>query len=1021
MSSKRKNKMGQYQVSVDIILKLLNDDKVKSRIKEITGSTQELASSMKTADKSLNQTELNMKKLGKEIENTNIKTKKALNTWTTTNTIIGKNEKALKRTQVMYKEVGGQVQRFTRTQEYHNGKWAAHESQINRVLSELTRYRWFLVNVTMGYMLLTRAIGPIIKAQIELETEMANVQRTTGYSAIKIKEMRHEFVKMSQDVPVAAKELAKIGAIGGQLGLGSQGPEAMTSFVRASSLLATATSMDAETAATNLAKISQSFNLHISNAMNLGAVLNELENTTAATAEEIAEALKRVGAAGENLDMPVEYVAALEATLISAGMKSSRAGTRIRNALNMISSNTEEVAKIAGVSFEEYNKLLRENSTEAFTLLIKKIAESEDQIKTSSQVMQTFGRVGGFAIQTLANNWSQLSDNIETATNEMNAGLSLIVESGTMMQTTAGQWQLLKNYIASATIESGGNINKLIQIIRSYQIIQEKTGQSVFRQLAGDIPAALVHMSTFGVLYEEITGKTIGKKRGKQEAIYKEQIEELKKLGKQAGLTNESFNNLWSDLEKFSSQSIVLASTQADNYIQGLKNMVIAQEEQSAVMTIAQEKFNGFSDALNKYIVANNAVEEATSGTLDDYMDSSMALEELKEDIEAAFGQDALRMIISYANGINKVNGATSQLSTTQKQASLIYSVVNNNLKKQIEEQQEEYNKLKRLRFVGEKEALDNIHRIEIALKEQRLAQLRLGDAVDSTNDSLSGQQDAYDAWVDTVNQFISSAIENGNLLGKNTTVAVSRFQSMLLNTRRASIDSIDKEAAKEGELEKQREIAQLEYELQYGEQRYQVEQYISEVERRGETEYRTAADAINAYISVQSELSNLKSKQEEITSEWEKATTQLNFFEAGIADAFDSINENVDEGIKKLREYINLMEEARIEVEIEPPDAIQQTQSTSPKSSFPTGYKTLAESYNAGVASALFSSKNNTDSNLGMSTMYPEYSISQAQPTSQMTSSFTIGSININGTYDNPIDGANILMKKLRDEMLTK
>ena len=145
--------------------------------------------------------------------------------------------------------------------------------------------------------------------------------------------------------------------------------ENINNFTNTVGLLATATNLTAEEAANALARMSNAFNLPINQAANLANAINQLENTTAANSEEIVKSMVRVGAAGANLCFSVDEIAALSTTLIAAGMRSERAGTRLRAAFTKMTSDTEEFAKAAGLSIQEWTDLCFDVLADLFHIL----------------------------------------------------------------------------------------------------------------------------------------------------------------------------------------------------------------------------------------------------------------------------------------------------------------------------------------------------------------------------------------------------------------------------------------------------------------------------------------------------------------------------------------------------------------------------------------------------------------------------------------------------------------------------
>lgn len=324
------------------------------------------------------------------------------------------------------------------------------------LFSRMTKARIAFFNFAVIAGTLAIAFRSIISPAIELESEMANVRKTTGASKDSIEELRQELIGISKVLPITAIELAKIAAVAGQAGI--RGTKSITSFTNTIAMMAIATDLSAEEAAKALVKVSNAFNIPISQANKLGSVINELSNTTAATAAEIVSSLTRVGAAGGNLGLTAEFVAALGATLIDAGFRAERAGTRMRSALRGISRNIEELAKLTKIPLEQFRKQL---DVDPEGTLLKVLQSLKDAGATTAEIAKIFGAVGGFAIETFVANLDDVNKNLATARLEMKDGLSLLKETGLFLDTTANKWKIIGNNIRAATLDSQGFLSTL--------------------------------------------------------------------------------------------------------------------------------------------------------------------------------------------------------------------------------------------------------------------------------------------------------------------------------------------------------------------------------------------------------------------------------------------------------------------------------------------------------------------------------------------------------------------------------
>ncbi|MFH1275591.1 MAG: phage tail tape measure protein, partial [Candidatus Woesearchaeota archaeon] len=970
--------MAEYNVTVDIILKLLNDEKVKQSIREITqgvtklrgavsetdadmkkfavtenkaaDSSNNLAQSEETLIEKYKRVSSELKQLyamadrGIKLDDTSKKRIMALTKeyhtmggslsqvssaykaqeqvmakqvamqekvklgWQTTNTIMGKGQTELSRTQVKYKLVGDELQKFSRTQTKagmigqtlasvtgnQSYLWKTQTITMAGLLKKFTQFRWMMVNITM---IIGAAVGiyrTFIQSSVELEKEMANVRKTTNYSREDILNLTDAYIEMSRQLPISAKELAQIGVIAGQLGLGGMGSKAIESFTRTVAMMSVATEMSAEQAATSLAKIIQAFNLTISSANALGSVINELSNTTAATSTEIADSLVRVGAAGENIGLSVEFVAALEATLISAGMKASRAGTRMRNAINMIAADVDNFAELTGQSVEKFRQNLETDAEGALMNVLDALNAYDSSTLRASKTTELFGKIGGFAIQTLSNNYDELSKNVRTAKNEMISGLSLIRETGVQVDTMSGQMGLLKNEWQSMILGEKDWVRGLLSGARAMIAIKSELGKGFFKQTLDTIPMLL-----------------FGKNTEEMQSIFDDYFINLQKLAKEANLSDDAIKEMNKDIASY--RFITDAVTQTKNYIEELKNKISAEEEASKKLSIYQSKFLDVNDALKKYSELAILVDNVSKKDIETFIEMSTELEYLKEDIKNAFGDDILSYIENFNKAIDETTVITSQLQA-------VMSLVNKSIGSELKTLNETYNKYRSARFKGEEEQLKKIKDIELALKKEKLAQLQLTDAVSSTNNELKSEQGSYEAWVETVNQFIKSTIENGNLLGKNTSDAVKQYQTLLMSTSRFADETIDKEETLTNELERQGQIEQLKYDIDFGTMHSSVKEAEESFNNLGNVVWSSAEEAISAILSVKKEIESLTEKQDGVTSRYDNMVMGMSLYAAGVENYTELINSNIDTQIAKLDELFAKNEELKTIIKVEEP-----------------------------------------------------------------------------------------------------
>jgi len=288
---------------------------------------------------------------------------------------------------------------------------------------------------------------------ISFQDALFEVRKTANLTIDQMNELGDALTRLSKDVPMAATALANIASEAGRLGI--SGTQNLVSFTEAVAKLSIATTLTASQAAEALAKIREAFGLPITEIENLGAVINELENTTAATTEEIVSAMKNIGAAGKMMGFTVDQAAALSATLVAAGMAGERAGTRLRRTFQQLAANASKITGFMGDQGRAWAEALEKDPMQALTMYLKKLNEIPSRVERMEVAHKHFGEIAGFAIATLAENYPQLVKNMETAHEELKWGTSLQKEYSIAITKTSARLQVFQNRAEAARRELG--------------------------------------------------------------------------------------------------------------------------------------------------------------------------------------------------------------------------------------------------------------------------------------------------------------------------------------------------------------------------------------------------------------------------------------------------------------------------------------------------------------------------------------------------------------------------------------
>ncbi len=228
---------------------------------------------------------------------------------------------------------------------------------------------------------------------ITFESAMADVAKVVDGTDEQMQRLTERTKELSRTIPLAAEELAKIAAFGGQMGVPV---DKLEEFVRLASQMSVAFGMTAEEAGRVMAYLSNAFGLPLESMRELGDAINVLGNTTAATEASIVEVLSRVSGATKQFGLSAEQAAALGATMLSMGVSSQIAGTGINALLsklqtaNVQSADFQNALAQIGISAEQLAADIQANPQEALLRFLRTL-EKVDQASRAEILSKLFG------------------------------------------------------------------------------------------------------------------------------------------------------------------------------------------------------------------------------------------------------------------------------------------------------------------------------------------------------------------------------------------------------------------------------------------------------------------------------------------------------------------------------------------------------------------------------------------------------------------------------------------------------
>ena len=283
-----------------------------------------------------------------------------------------------------------------------------------------------------------RIIGTCVESFTNYEAALMDLRVSGGLTVETANRLSQAFTSLERILPISATQMLSIARAAAKAGV--TGEVELKRFTLALAKFTQVTGWSAEEASEALLKISRAFRVPIENAEYLASMMHYLAIVSVADADDIVNALSRVGASAVNLGITADEAAAMATTLIDAGMGAERAGTRLRAFLREFLEKSEKITAVmerAGDEFRDFGDTIRENPAKALKEFLKYLSSINDEAERARIVYEIFGSVAGFAVLTLTEHYPLLEERMEAAHREMIYGTRLSKDFSKWMDATS--------------------------------------------------------------------------------------------------------------------------------------------------------------------------------------------------------------------------------------------------------------------------------------------------------------------------------------------------------------------------------------------------------------------------------------------------------------------------------------------------------------------------------------------------------------------------------------------------------
>lgn len=325
---------------------------------------------------------------------------------------------------------------------------------------------WSALDLISGwYDSLIGKMREYVDAYAEMEQETANVRKFTGMTADEVDLLNEQFRKI--DTRSSREQLNKLAQEAGRLGLSSQ--EDVLGFVRSADKINVALDDLGDGATLTISKLTdifgdrQRFGVEQS-LLKTGSVINELSQSSSASAPYIAHFAERLSGVGNQARLTVPQIMALGAVLDSTGQKVEASSTAVSQVLVRMMQDPAKYAKVAGLEVESFAKLLREDANEAFLSFLETL-NNAGGLEVLAPMFKDMGENGSRAIatlSTLANNIDLVRQRQQEASIAFQEGTSVNAEFAVQNETVQAKLEKAQKRFQELRIELGEKLYPLM-------------------------------------------------------------------------------------------------------------------------------------------------------------------------------------------------------------------------------------------------------------------------------------------------------------------------------------------------------------------------------------------------------------------------------------------------------------------------------------------------------------------------------------------------------------------------------
>lgn len=373
-------------------------------------------------------------------------------------------------------------------------------------VEKAAEYSNVLMGIQTAFQMIDLGIGKVkdlAKDAAELDDVYGQVMKTTNLTHDEVEKLNEAFKKM--DTRTSREELNKLAYEAGKLGI--TGVDSVLQFVSASdkinialgdvlgdgAMVTIGKMADVYSKSTDqLAKAGDNLEQKM---LSIGSAVNELGKVSTANEGYMVDFAARMGGVATQANLSAGQVLGYASALDQSMQKVEMSATAFQKFIGQIMKKPEDFAKQAGMSVEEFSRLIRTDLNEALFSVLEGF-QGKGGYAELVNIFKELGLDGARAatvISSMANNINKIAEAQAVANKQLDEGTSVMQEYNTMNETRQARAEKAKKNFQDIRIKLG---NELYPILINLQ----KTGTVLMKGVAGTIQLVKSYPALLGLL-----------------------------------------------------------------------------------------------------------------------------------------------------------------------------------------------------------------------------------------------------------------------------------------------------------------------------------------------------------------------------------------------------------------------------------------------------------------------------------------------------------------------------------------